>query len=154
MYVSSPTRSEPRATTSAGCSIWVLDPAVSRHPGRVPSRQETLPDPATDYAKHPGGAPSDRPADSDIWVAQAAGAGTQSLTWPLDEGSWTVVVMNADGSGDVDVNVDVGATAPIQPDVARWLQIGSIPLGVIGLILVLAAARRSRRQRTVAGHPS
>jgi hypothetical protein len=62
--------------------------------------------------------------------------------------------MNADGSGDVDVNVDVGTTAPIQPDVARCLQIGSIPLGVIGLILVLAAARRSRRQRTVTGHPS
>lgn len=57
MYVSSPTRSEPRATTSAGaslqqpgtacgssegccrCSIWVLDPAVSRrrpHPGADP----------------------------------------------------------------------------------------------------------------------
>jgi hypothetical protein len=58
------------------------------------------------------GAPTSAPGDLDIWVAQASGSGTVSLVWPADEGSWTLVVMNADGGSAVGAHVAVGATLP------------------------------------------
>src|SRR5436190_117648 len=38
------------------------------------------------------------PARRDIWSASAHGAGTQTLTWGVEDGSWSVVVMNEDGT--------------------------------------------------------
>ena len=51
------------------------------------------------------------------WVAQAEGAGTQTLRWTVRGGDWMVVVMNPDGSPGVTVRVDVGVSSPALP----WL---------------------------------
>ena len=57
-----------------------------------------------------GGAPSVPPASLPIWTRHSEGLGAQVITWPFEEGDWTVVVMNADGSRGLDVTVDAGAT--------------------------------------------
>ena len=44
-----------------------------------------------------GGMPGSPPGTQDFWVASATGTGAQTLTWDPANGSWTVVVMNADG---------------------------------------------------------
>ena len=44
---------------------------------------------------------SRRPAEQDIWAAPPHGDGRQTLTWDVEDGDWSVVVMNADGSPGV-----------------------------------------------------
>jgi hypothetical protein len=45
------------------------------------------------YLGHGGGPPAVPPGQAGIWSAQAAGPGTQTLTWPMTSGRW-------DGGGD------------------------------------------------------
>ena len=37
------------------------------------------------------------PASKDFWETSSHGSGTQTVTWDVDDGSWTIVVMNEDG---------------------------------------------------------
>ena len=57
-----------------------------------------------------GHTPSAAPAWVPIWTTYSQGHGRQVITWPFEEGDWTVVIMNADGSRGLDVTVDAGAT--------------------------------------------
>jgi len=48
------------------------------------------------------------PAGLDWWTVKAAGAGEQSIAWPIADGRYDVVVMNADGSAGVDAKITYG----------------------------------------------
>ena len=69
----------------------------------------------------------------------------QTITWPLENGDWTLVVMAPDGSQDVSVRADVGATAPgLQ---ALWIGVlaGSGLFLLLGTLTVgLAVVRRPK----------
>src|SRR4051812_34435252 len=67
------------------------------------------------------------------WSASAAGQGTQTVRWDPQSGRWAIVVMNADGSPGVDVDVQVGARA-------SWVWPVSLGLLVPGLLLAAASA--------------
>ncbi|GAB3899767.1 hypothetical protein GCM10029964_086140 [Kibdelosporangium lantanae] len=56
--------------------------------------------------------PTVPPGRLGIWVASAAGTGARELTWTVQPGQWTAVVLNADASPGVDVDVSAGVTAP------------------------------------------
>ncbi len=89
-----------------------------------------------------GGAPGVAPGESDIWVAESSGPGTQRLDWRPADGTWTVVVMRADGARGIDVEARVGATAPGLP----WLAGGLLGTGALlalggGLLVGLAVHR-------------
>ena len=77
-----------------------------------------------------GGAPATAPTDLGIWVSRAAGAGTQSIVWRPETGSWSAVVMNADGSPGVSASVRFGAEVP-------WL--GGVGIGIFLVSLVFLA---------------
>jgi hypothetical protein len=79
-----------------------------------------------------GRSPARAPTDARIWITQAAGPGTQTLTWKPTSGHWVAVVMNADGSARVVVKADVGASVP---DLA-WMAVG---LFAVGGVLLAAA---------------
>ena len=81
------------------------------------------PDPV--YRTTDGSAPSVVPEQMD-WVAQSSGSGRQQITWPVENGDWTVVVMNADASPGVAVETTAGAEVPA----LRWL---------IGILLTATA---------------
>ena len=91
-----------------------------------------------------GGATASAPGTKDFWVASASGPGAQTLTWDPANGSWTVVVMNADGRRDIGVGTDLGAKYPALLGIA----IGSLVAGGIflvgGALLIGGAIRRSR----------
>jgi hypothetical protein len=72
------------------------------------------------------------PAEQHIWAASAHGAGAQTLTWDVEHGNWSVVVMNDDASAGVDVGVSAGANVPILSTLA-WGVTGG------GLVLLTAA---------------
>jgi hypothetical protein len=85
------------------------------------------------YRPHAGDAPRTLPAQQRFWTASTQGAGQQTVTWDVEHGSWSVVVMNADGSRGVDARVSAGANVPILSTVG-WGALGA------GLVLLLAAA--------------
>jgi hypothetical protein len=86
------------------------------------------------------------PAAQDIWAASAHGAGTQTLTWDVESGSWSVVVMNADGSAGVDAGVSAGANVPVMDDLA-WAatSTGLVLMGGALVLLVVGIRARPRR---------
>ncbi|WP_223164073.1 DUF4389 domain-containing protein [Nocardioides mesophilus] len=95
------------------------------------------------YRFHPGGAAATAPADSSIWVASASGMGQQVVTWPVQEGSWRMVVMSPDARRGVVADVSFGAEVPA----LGWLWGGLTVSGVVLLLLsglVLVLALRSR----------
>jgi hypothetical protein len=98
-----------------------------------------------------GGTPGSAPGTQDFWVASATGPGAQTLLWDPTNGSWTVVVMNADGRPGIDVRADLGARVPALP----WIAVGVLVAGTVfligGALLIAGAIRRPARQpaRTV-----
>jgi hypothetical protein len=86
-----------------------------------------------------------------FWTVSSSGKGRQAVEWKVRQGSWSVVVMNADGSKRVDAGVSVGADAPWL-GTAGWSAIGGGALLMAlagGLIYV--GARRPREQAPPAG---
>ena len=66
-------------------------------------------------------------------MAQVTAEGPDELTWEVESGDWTVVVMNADASRGVDVDVRLG----IKVD---WLLPALIGLLVAGLVVLAGGA--------------
>jgi hypothetical protein len=82
------------------------------------------------------GRPSTPPTDQRFWTVSATGTGQQSLTWAPTGGTWTVVVMNADASAPVDVQVQGGAAVPVLQPIGIGLLIGGVIALLIGGLLV------------------
>ena len=89
------------------------------------------------------------PGTQPIWAAKATGTGTQTLTWDAEDGDWSVVVMNADGSAGVDTDISVGAEVPIVGDLATGLTIGGISGLGIGVALIAGGLITPRRRPSV-----
>ena len=98
-----------------------------------------------DYREQRGDAAPDLPAAQEFWSASAHGHGAQALTWDVEDGDWSIVVMNEDASSGVDVDVTAGADVPFLTG-AGWgsLSAGLILIGIAAGIAVLGV-RASRR---------
>jgi hypothetical protein len=97
-----------------------------------------------DYDNHAGDRRPVAPADSQIWVASEHGSGKQTLNWEIKDGSYSVVVMNADGSAGVDADISTGADIPFLDDIG-WSAVGSGSFVLlIGIALLVAGIRRPR----------
>jgi len=84
------------------------------------------------YAAHDGTKKPGRPASQTFWAASATGTGVTDLTWTPKSGSWSVVVMNADGSPGVSADVSAGVKA-------AWLLWAGIGIAIAGGILLAVA---------------
>jgi len=95
-----------------------------------------------DYDDHAGDRHAVAPADSHIWAASEQGSGKQTLNWEIEDGDWSVVVMNADGSAGVDADVSTGANVPFLDEIG-WTAVGSGGFVlVIGVALLVIGIRR------------
>jgi len=83
------------------------------------------------------------PGDQTFWVASAKGEGPTTLTWPVKEGSWKVVLMNADGSRGVGAELKVGAKIGYLGWVWGGLLIGGTILLGFAVFLIIFGVRRS-----------
>jgi hypothetical protein len=98
------------------------------------------------YETHPGRAKPAAPADQSIWAASTQGGGRQTLTWRAHNGRWSVVVMNADGSRNVDAGVRAGMRLGWL-GTAAWSTLGGgALLAAISGGLLFAGLRRPRGQ--------
>ena len=95
------------------------------------------------YSARPGGAPDNPPEDETFWVASTAGTGEQTLEWEAEDGSWSVVVMDADARRGVDAELSIGA----ELDPVIWVGIGLLVAGGLlagGSALAITAGIRRR----------
>ena len=96
------------------------------------------------YLSVSGGAPRAPPTAQTFWAASASGVGTQTLTWKVRDGDWSVVLMNADGSRGVAADVDLGAKLSFLLWVGIGLLIGgAFVVGGSAALAVLAARRQA-----------
>jgi hypothetical protein len=79
------------------------------------------------YDQLEGARPPGPPGEQRIWAAQ----GEHALTWDVQSGDWSVVVMNADGSRGIAAAVSAGAKVPYIAEIAY------VTLG-LGLLFVIA----------------
>jgi hypothetical protein len=87
---------------------------------------------ATDYRTIDGDSAPRSPVSQRFWDSSTHGPGTQTLTWNIKDGDWSVVVMNADGSPGVDAGISAGAMISWL-DEAGWILAGG------GLLVLLIA---------------
>jgi hypothetical protein len=94
-----------------------------------------------------GGAPATAPGTQDFWVASSTGPGARTVEWDPTDGSWTVVVMKADGRPGLAVGADLGARIPA----VLWIALGVLVAGAVfmagGVLLIVGAIRRRRASR-------
>ena len=90
------------------------------------------------------------PGAQTFWAASAEGTGRQAAVWPISDGEWSGVVMNADGSQGVDVEAQLG----FKTDLGLWVGIGALVVGLIvlaiGVLLLVSRARARARSRPAA----
>src|SRR5262249_36559758 len=98
-----------------------------------------------------GGVPRSAPGTQHFWVASSTGAGTRTVKWEPHDGSWTVVVMNANARHGIGVRADLGARMPA----VLWIAVGLLAAAAVFLTgsgLLIAGAVRGRRPPEVETH--
>jgi hypothetical protein len=98
-----------------------------------------------------GGSRPAPPVAQRFWTASANGTGTQTVEWKVRSGNWSVVVMNADGSANVDAGVSAGADAPWLSAVGWGTIGGGAVLAIIAGTLIFVGVRRPYVPREPAG---
>lgn len=102
------------------------------------------------YRTSAGTAPAGPPTDQTFWIASAAGPGEQMFTWELDQGEWTLVVMNADASQGVTVDTQFGVNIGILLAVGIGLLVAGLLLGALSAAGLVWATRGDRDEAAVA----
>jgi hypothetical protein len=90
-----------------------------------------------EYRRLGAGSPSAPPSTQRFWRARASGTGTRTISWPVEKGRWSAVVMNADGTRSVAVDARVGARL----SGAWWLVTAGLVLGALALLGGIALIR-------------
>jgi hypothetical protein len=93
-----------------------------------------------DYSTQAGTRTPARPAQQTFWLDSSTGAGQESVTWKIRDGSYRFVVMNADGSPGVHAEAKVGATL----HGALVVVLAALAAGLALLGLAVALVVRSR----------
>jgi hypothetical protein len=97
-----------------------------------------------EYSERQGGAPEGPPGDQTFWAASATGAGEQTLDWEPEDGTWNVVLMNADGSRGVAAELSIGG----ELDQLIWIGVGLlVGGGLLAAAAALAITAGVRRRR-------
>jgi hypothetical protein len=106
---------------------------------------------SVDYKRRPGSATPAAPGSQAFWASRASGSGRQTLTWPVEQGNWAVVIMNADGSSGVQAGVSVGAKAGF----LAWVGGALLALGALfaawAAMIYLGLRRRPQADAISAG---
>ncbi len=103
------------------------------------------------YRNQPGTLTIAPPIEQDFWAATATGPGNQELDWEATSGTWSAVLMNADGSPGVIADINVGAKAAfVLPLASIMFGAGALLTGLaVGLIIAGALAVHRSEASTV-----
>lgn len=96
-----------------------------------------------EYTHHPGSSAPTAPTTQTFWAESASGAGTQTLEWEPETGSWVLVLMNADGSAGVDLDGLVGVKVFWLFGIGVGFLAGGVVALATGIVMVYFAVRRA-----------
>jgi hypothetical protein len=98
------------------------------------------------YRRVPGEATPEPPGDQAFWAAQITTAEPDDLTWEVESGDWTVVLMNADATRGVDLDARLGIKVDWLLPALIGLIIGGLALLAGGTALIIVGSRGLARQ--------
>ena len=94
------------------------------------------------------------PIEQDFWVASAEGTGEQMLDWSPTSGQWTAVLMNADGTPGVTMEVAAGVETRLLVPIGIGLLIaGGVLLVLAAVMIVIATAGGAHHRQRSDGQP-
>ena len=95
------------------------------------------------YTNHPGASEPQAPTTQTFWTTSVHGAGTQTLEWGIEEGTYSLVMMNEDGSRGLDLAASVGVKVP---PVFWGISVGLLVVGLVllgvAIVMIYLAVRR------------
>ena len=112
-------------------------------------------DEATDFSvrpfeltttRHPGDASAAPPTGQTFWVASADSRTVANLTWKVQNGDYRIVVMNADGSPNVNTQVRIELTLPNAFQISLIVLASGLLVVGIGVVVLVRGFTRGRRQ--------
>ena len=105
--------------------------------------------PSLGYTNHRGTSEPEAPTSQAFWTASAHGEGTQTLEWGIEEGTYSVALMNDDGSRGLNLAASVGVKVP---PVVGGIGIGLLVVGLVLLaVAILMIYLGVRRPKTARG---
>jgi hypothetical protein len=96
------------------------------------------------YRRSPGAGAPALPSTETFWVAKSSGTGTRTLAWTPTQGSWAVVVMNADGTPNVNADIGLGVRVSFLGWIITMLSVSGVIGVLVGGILLVIGLNRSR----------
>jgi len=96
-----------------------------------------------DVTDHPG---TGVPAAALPWAAGVQGTGTLTRTWVVQDGDWTVVVMNTDARPGQSVRAEAGISVPTLALLAGELLAVGVLTGVVATALIVVPVRLASRR--------
>lgn len=105
------------------------------------------------YLTEDGGSPESVPSGQGFWVESAEGPGPQSFDWDIERGDWTIVIMNADATPGVDLDVAAGVHSNWIPVLLGLLLFGGAFCVVAACVMSYFAYRRTRPRVADAAPP-
>lgn len=104
--------------------------------------------PSLSYTNHPGTSEPKAPTSEAFWTASAHGEGTQTLEWGIEEGTYSVALMNEDGSRGLNLAVSVGVKVPpVVGGIGIGLLVVGLVLLVVAILMIYLAVRRPKTAR-------
>lgn len=100
-------------------------------------------EPEVSYKNFPGNSSPAAPTEEDFWAAHSTGTGEQILKWGVEEGEYSVVLMNQDGSSGIDISASVGANFPIASGLGLWLFVAGLVVALLSFIFFYVTVSRS-----------
>lgn len=83
------------------------------------------------------------PGDQGWWETSDQGS-TATIDWTVRNGDWVVVIMNADGSRDVDVAGSVSVDLPVLGPISIGTLLVGLAILVVGVLLTVSGAKTPR----------
>lgn len=97
------------------------------------------------YRNHPGTSEPLAPTSQAFWIASAYGAGTQTLEWTIESGTYSFLLMNADGSRGLDLEALGGIAVPsLLWGIGMGLLIGSLVVLLLAVLMIYLALRQRK----------
>ena len=140
-----------RVTPAAGQAVFVgIGPSWAVHRYLGDARVSVLQrfsgwDPV--YSQQGSGTLAVRPGQVSIWAEHVTTTTSRSLVWPVSNGRWTVVIMNADGSPGVRADASIGAELPVLPWVVAGLLVAGLSAGALAAVLILVPTRQIAQEQ-------
>ena len=97
------------------------------------------------YTNHSGTSEPLAPTSQAFWIASAHGAGTQTLEWAIESGTYSFLLMNEDGSRGLDLEASIGIAVPsVLGGIGVGLLIGGLVVLALAILMLYLAARKSK----------